>query len=165
MCTKECRVAGVSRRSSRAYELSADGCLYTFLVFTSSILRYSGLCLKFRKLIAVTTKYLYILCGGYLRMECDNFLPVFQLGIGLPVPLMLSLTYDGLICWWIKLGPWELRPVPISLICSWRLGKLLIAYRIKYEAEPIYCWRDSSMCGFCVANWTHLLYFWHYVTS
>jgi hypothetical protein len=28
MCTKECRVAGVSQRSSQAYELSADGCLY-----------------------------------------------------------------------------------------------------------------------------------------
>ncbi len=37
---------------------------------------------------------------GYLRMECDNFLPVFHLGIGLgfPIKLMLSLTYDSLIC-------------------------------------------------------------------
>jgi hypothetical protein len=28
MCTKECRVAGVSQRSSQACELSAGGCLY-----------------------------------------------------------------------------------------------------------------------------------------
>jgi hypothetical protein len=32
MCTWECRVAGDSRMSSHAYELSAEGCLYTMLL-------------------------------------------------------------------------------------------------------------------------------------